>query len=145
MKLTYQTSIATFIQFIALFFLNIGTGAVSVVSKCTDQSGDCISNLLVSLIFFMLITFWFGFIWILGYTAQERRSKKLAQLLIACEILIALVALFNAVHRTDPLSLATSLIDFGLSIWVIVLAYRLMNAHGGRIVSKQKTQKRVKL
>src|SRR5471030_3169441 len=119
MKLKYQTAIATLIQFIALVVLNIGTGTVSAVSACHANANDCVSNVILALMFYLLIAIWFGFVWILGFAAQERRSKRLAQLLIAAEVLIALVALFNARHHTDPLSLLTSLIDFGLALWVI--------------------------
>ena len=138
MKLKYQTAIATLIQFVTLTLLNVATGTVSVISTCHDGNGDCVSNLLVSLIFFLLVALWFGFVWVLGYTAQERRSKRLAQILILAEALIALVALFNVKHHTDPLSLITSVIDLGLSIWVVTLAYRLIKAGGSRIVTKQR-------
>lgn len=144
MKLTYQTSVATLIQFVALVFLNIGTGAVSIVSKCYDHSGDCVSNLLVSLIFFILISIWFALIWVLGYTVQERRNKNLARLLIIAESSIAVIAIFNATHATDILNFCTSAIDFCLSIWVITLAYRLMTSGGGRIVTKQRARRRFK-
>lgn len=144
MRLKYETAIATLIQFIVLVFLNIGTGTVSVITTCHDNNGDCVSNMIVSLIFFLLITLWFGFIWILGYTAQERRSRRLAQALIIAEVMVVVVALFNARHHTDPLSLITSLIDFGLGIWVIMLAYRLMKAGGARIVTKQRPRQQPK-
>jgi len=142
MKLKYQTAIATLIQFVTLTLLNVATGTVSVISTCHDGNGDCVSNLLVSLIFFLLVALWFGFVWVLGYTAQERRSKRLAQILILAEALIALVALFNVKHHTDPLSLITSVIDLGLSIWVVTLAYRLIKAGGSRIVTKQRPRRR---
>lgn len=142
MKLTYQTGIATLIQFVALTLLNVGTGAVSVVSSCHNGGGDCVSNLIVSLIFFMLLAGWFACVWVLGYMAQQQRSRRLAQLLIAAEVLIAMVALFNAKHHTDPLSLATSIIDFCLSIWVILLAFRLMRSGGARIVAHQRPRRR---
>jgi hypothetical protein len=142
MKLTYQTSIATLIQFIALVILNIGTGAVSVISDCNKNNGGCVSNLLVSLIFFMLITLWFGAIWILGYHAQERRNKRLAQLLIVAECCIAVVALFNIKHHNNWLSLCTSVLDFCLCIWVITLAFRLIKSGGGRIVVKHRQIRR---
>lgn len=141
MKLKYQTAIATFIQFVTLTLLNVGTGAVSVVSTCHSHPRNCVTNLTASLIYFILLAMWLGCVWILGYLAQDRRSKRLAQTLIAAEAAIAVVALFNAQRRTDPLSLLTSLIDFCLSIWVVVLAYRLIKSGGGRIVSRQPPRK----
>ena len=134
MKLTYETAIATFVQFVALSLLNIANGTNSVITTCRSDGSNCVSNLIVSLIFFLLVTGWFAAVWLLGYMAQERRSRRLAQLLIIVEACVALVALFNAKHHTDALSLATSLIDLALAIWVITLAYRLMRAGGGRVV-----------
>ncbi|HTB49327.1 MAG TPA: hypothetical protein VK712_04570 [Verrucomicrobiae bacterium] len=142
MKLTYQTAVATLIQFIVLSFLGIANGLNSVVSTCRHDGSNCVSNLLVSLIFFILTVVWFAAIWVLGYSAQERRSKRLAQLLIIAELLIALIAFFNAKHHTDILSLTTSLIDLLLAIWIITLAFRLMRAGSTRIVSKQRPRER---
>jgi hypothetical protein len=142
MKLKYETAIATLIQFVTLTILNVGTGVDSIVSTCRSSHSDCVSNMLVSLIFFLLTAAWFGFVWVLGYAAQDRRSKRLAQVLILVECLIAIVALFNAKHHNDLLSLATSLVDIALAIWVIVLAFRLMRADGGRIVAKSRPRKR---
>ncbi|HEY5152349.1 MAG TPA: hypothetical protein VII55_00070 [Candidatus Saccharimonadales bacterium] len=137
MKLTYQTGVATLIQFITLSFLGIANGANSVVTTCRHDSTNCISNLIVSLIFFILTAAWFGIVWILGYTAQERRSRRLAQLLMCAEALIALIALFNAKHHIDALSLFTSLVDLILAVWIISLAFRLIRAGNTRVVAKQ--------
>ena len=133
MKLTYQTGIVTMIQFIVLSFLGIANGANSVVTTCRHDGTDCVSNLIVSIIFFLLTAIWFGAIWVLGAMAQESRNKKLALLLIAAEGFIALIASFNAKHHTDALGLGTSLIDLILAAWVIILAWRLMRAEGKRI------------
>jgi purine-cytosine permease-like protein len=143
MMLKYQTSVATLVQFITLTLLGIANGLNSVVTTCHDGQG-CISNLIVSLIFFLLTAGWFAFIWVLGYTAQERRSRRLARVLIAAEALIALVALFNARHYTDWLSLFTSLVDILLAIWIVTLAFRLMRSGGGRIVNRQRPRHRRK-
>jgi uncharacterized membrane protein len=142
MKLTYQTGVATLIQFITLSFLGIANGANSVVTTCRHDGSNCVSNLIVSLIFFILTAAWFGAVWVLGYTAQERRSRHLAWLLIGAELLIALIAFFNAKHHTDILSLATSLFDLILAIWIVTLAFRLMRAGSGRVVTKQRGRQR---
>lgn len=142
MKLTYQTGVATLIQFITLSFLGIANGANSVVTTCRHDGTNCVSNLIVSLIFFILTAAWFGVVWILGYTAQERRSRRLAQLLIAAEAFIALIALFNAKHHTDILSLVTSLFDLVLAIWIISLAIRLMRTGSARVVTKRRSRQR---
>ena len=134
MKLKYETGIATLIQFIIISFLNIATGANSVISTCSKSgTSDCITNLLTSVVYFLLLTAWFGGLWVLGYAAQDRRSKRFAQALIAAEGLVALIALFNAKHHPDFIGLVTSLADLLLALWIIVLAFRLMQAGGKRI------------
>lgn len=138
MRFKYETAVATLIQFITLSLLGIANGLNSVVTTCHKSGSDCISNLIVSIIFFILTALWFGCVWLLGYTTQHKRSKRLAQLLICAEALIALVAFFNAHHHTDILSLLTSLIDLLLAVWIITLAYRLMRAGGGRVVTKHR-------
>lgn len=143
MKLTYETGKATFIQFGVLSLMNIGTGLNSIVTTCHTQKGDCVSNTLVSLVFYILIVGWFGFIAALGYAAQEKRSNRLAYLLIAAELLIMMVAFINVRGHTDVLSLATSVADLILASWVIYLAIRLIRSRGRRIVNKQRARKRL--
>jgi len=142
MKLTYQTGVATLIQFITLSFLGIANGVDSVVTTCRHDGSNCVSNLLVSLVFFILTALWFGLVWLLGYTAQERRSRRLAQLLIVSEAFIALIALFDTKHHTDALGLGTSLLDLALCVWIIVLAFRLMLAGNKRITTKPRARRR---
>jgi hypothetical protein len=142
MRFRYELGIITLIQFILLSLLGIANGLNSIVTTCHNTGRDCISNLIVSLIFFIITVAWFAFIWILGYTVQERRSKRLAQVLIAAEALIALIALFNAKHHTDWLSLITSIIDLTLAVWVIWLAFRLIRSGGGRTVTRQPGRRR---
>ena len=142
MKLTYETGTATLIQFIALSLLNLANGANSVVTTCTREGSDCVSNLLVSIIFYILAVIWFGFLWVLGFAAQDRRSKRLAQVLIGAELFVVMIAYFNARHHSDFLSLATSVIDLVLASWVIFLAFRLMRAKGGRVVVRPRRQRR---
>lgn len=135
MKLRYETGIATLIQFIVLSILNIINGLNSVITTCRAGTNDCISNMLVSIIFYMLVVGWFAFIWLLGFTAQDKRNRRMAQILIAAEALVALVAFFNAKHHPDFFSLITSLVDLALALWVIFLAWRLMKSGGGRVVT----------
>jgi uncharacterized membrane protein HdeD (DUF308 family) len=144
MRLTYETAVATLIQFILLSFLNIVNGIDSTVSSCRTDGGDCATNVIVSLVFYILIAAWFGGVWLLGSAAQEQRSKRLAQLLIAAELMVAAVAYFNIKHRNpgDYLSLVISVIDLILAIWVITLAIRLIRAKGGRVVNKQRGRQR---
>ena len=74
----YETAVITLVQFIVLSLLGIANGLNSIVTTCHQNDGDCVSNTIVSLIFFLLTAGWFAFIWVLGYTAQDRRSRRLA-------------------------------------------------------------------
>jgi hypothetical protein len=146
MKLTYQTGVATLIQFIVLGLLNIANGLDSIITTCRHAGGDCVGNVFSSVVFYILAVSWFGIVWIIGYAAQERRSKRLAQLLIAAEGLISLVALFNVKldlkYHNGFLSLFTSLVDLAMAVWIITLAFRLMRAGTGRVVTKQRARTR---
>lgn len=133
----YPVHVIALVHFIAMCFLGIANGAYSIVTTC-QQYSDCLSNALVSVVYWLLIAVWFGFLWILAYTAQEKRSKRLAQLLIACEAFVAFIAFFNARHHPDVIGLITSIVDIFFALWVILLAFRLMRAKGGRVVSKQR-------
>jgi hypothetical protein len=144
MKPTYQTAVATLIQFITLSLLGIANALNSIIATCRHQGSECVSNLVPSILFFILTAAWFGIIWVLGYSAQERRSKRLALALIGAEFLVALVAYFNAKHHTDLLSLGTSLVDLLMAFWVIALAFRLVRSGGGRITTRQRPRQRKK-
>jgi uncharacterized membrane protein YsdA (DUF1294 family) len=139
MRLTYQTGVGTLIQFLLLSFLTLGSQAVSAVTTCSQNNGDCVSNLITSIIFYILVAIVFGAIWLLGYSVQSRRSKRLAQLLIAIEVVIALGALFSikiSVHQANKnvFALIVSFLVLVLAAWIITLAFRLMRAGGGRVV-----------
>lgn len=141
MKLTYQTGVATLIQFITLSILGFANGVNSAISACRSDE-DCIVNIILSIIVFILTACWFAIVWMLGYLAQERRSRNVAFLLIGAEALIILVALVNAKGHTDALSLTTSVIDIILALWIITLAFRLMRSGGKRITTSQRSRKR---
>jgi preprotein translocase subunit SecG len=142
MHLRYETGIAGLIQFISLTLLGIPNALVSIIPTCSNDHTDCVSNLIVSLIFLLLTAAWFGFVWLIAYAAQERRSKRFAWLLIACEGATAVIALFNSRHDSNYLTKATSIIDLILALWIIILAFRLARAKGGRIVKSSRSRKR---
>lgn len=142
MKLKYETGIATLIQFVTLSLLNVANGLDSIVTTCHEQKNDCFTSALLSMAFYVLAAGFFGCVWILGYFAQERRSKRLAQLLIFIELMISAVAFFNVHHHNNVLNLITSLVDLALAAWVILLAFRLMRSDGGRVVTKQRARHR---
>ncbi len=49
---------------------------------------------------------------------------------------------FNVRHHNNVLNLFTSLVDLALAAWVILLAFRLIRAGGGRVVTKQRARQR---
>lgn len=144
MRLRYETGIATSAQFITMTVLNFVNAISASVSGCTNHNGDCVSNMLLSMMYFIVVAVWFGFLSVLGYAAQDKRSKRLAQVLIAAEVMVALVAAFDAKHHPDTLGLVTSLIDLAFAVWVITLAYRLMRSNGGRVVAPTTRRRRSK-
>ena len=141
MKLTYETGTATLIQLIVLGLLNIATGIGSTVHACRTDN-DCLGNVLINFVFYVVLVGWFVVVASLGFAAQIRRSRRLAQLLICAEGLIALVALFNAKHHNNLLELITSLVDLALAVWIILLAWRLMKAGSGRVVTNRGRKRR---
>ena len=146
MRLTYEAGTAALIQFIVLGFLNIATALESIISTCKPHSGgDCVGNLLTSIVYYMLIVIWFGIILGIGLAAQQKRSKRLAQLLILCEVAVLIVASYNIKLNLSSFSgiinFFTSCVDVVLSIWVIYLAYRLTRASGGRVVRRRRHTK----
>jgi hypothetical protein len=145
MRLTYETGTATLVQFIVLGLLNIADALQSIITTCNHRGGDCVGNLLSSIIFYLLITSWFAIIVGFGFSAQERRNKRIAQLLICAELAVVVVASYNIKlnisYHNGYLSLLTSCLDDILAIWVISLSYRLIKAGGGRVVKRQRRTK----
>jgi hypothetical protein len=136
MRFRYETGIVTLIQFILLSLLSLANSLNSIISTCVQNSGQCIENMIPSILLFILITVWFAAVWILGYSAQENRSRWQACLLICAEFAIAVVALFSIKHHSDWLSATTSAIDLVFAVWVIFLAVRIASSSGGRVVAR---------
>lgn len=143
MKLRYQTGIASFIQFVVGAGLSFVNQFYSSVSGCIRGS-QCITNTIGSIVIVIITAAWFGFVAILGYSAQDRRSQKLARILLLAEAAIILVALYDIKAPPNLLGRITSIIDVFLAIWTIVTAIHLMRAKGGRLVAKNKTRKRTR-
>ncbi len=146
MRLTYQTGIATLIQFILLSLLTLVSQFGSVVTTCRTDSSNCISNLITSIILYLVVAIMFGSIWVLGLVAQNSRNRWLARLLICTEGLIALVALFSiklSLHQhKNFLGIFASLSIAALAIWTTTLAFRLMRSEGKRITSGGRRRQR---
>ncbi len=140
MKLTYQTAAAGLVQLGVMTLLNVLNGGYSVVTQCQKGGSDCVGNLILSLLYFMLLTAWFTGLWFLAVAAQERRSPRLALLLAGAEGLVLLVAVFNARHHNYMLGLVTSIVDALLAAWIIMLALRLAHARGGRVRRRKITR-----
>jgi len=137
MRLTYQTGAAALVQLGTMTVLNILNGGYSIATQCQKGDNDCVGNLILSLLYFILLTSWFAALWMLAAAAQERRSPRLALLLAGAEGLVLLVSVFNARHHNYTLGLVTSLIDAALALWIIALALRLAYARGGRVTRRR--------
>jgi len=145
MKLTYQTGVATMIQFILVSLFVLASQVGSTITTCHKDSGNCVSNLITSIIFYILAAVVFGSIWVIGYTAQSRRSRRLAQLLICAEGFIGLLALFSLklnLHSSNVFGFIASLAMALLAGWIVIVAVRLMRAGGGRVVNRPRERNR---
>ena len=135
MRLRYETGVAALIQFVVTIALSFLNGAASIIGGCLHGfTADCVTNGLSSLILIILIAVALGFLLALGYTAQERRSSNLARLLMGFEGFAALIFLFDAKQSPGIFDRITNFVYLLLAVWVIILAWRLSRAHGGRIV-----------
>lgn len=142
-KLTYETAIASLIQFIVVSLYILVTQIGSAVTSCVKGS-DCITNLITGILFFIFTAITFGIIWLIGYAAQSRRSRRLAQLLICIELGIGLIALFSIKLNSHSHNAPGLIASFGMLViagWVVSLAFRLMRAGGGRVVVARSRQR----
>jgi hypothetical protein len=142
MTIRYETAITTFAQLaVATLFVMLG-GVFDTVKHCTEAS-DCVANSFLWLIIVFMVAIWFIMLCSLGYLAQEKRSYKLARLLIAGELFTAFITFMLFSHPSSPISAIGALTVFGLSVWTIILAWRIYKARGSRIVTPaQKTRPR---
>ena len=135
MRIRYETGTATFVQFIIGAGLSFVSGVASIIGGCRDVSGaDCVSNAFVSLILIILTVVAFSFLLGLGYVAQERRSNRLALILIGCEAFAMLIFLFDARQSPAVVDKLTNAISFIVAAWVAFVAWNLSRARGGRLV-----------
>jgi hypothetical protein len=139
MRLRYETGTATLIQFGVVTLLGLMTQVIGIVKSCLEDSSQCVGDSMLSLVFVILMAAWLGIVSVIGYAAQDKRSRKIATVLIGCEVLILGVASFNAQHSTVLFDKLTSVVDAAIAIWIIVLAFRLVRAGSSRIVARQRT------
>lgn len=136
MRLRYETGAATLVQFVVGVGLSFIGAAASIYNNCHNHSAaDCVSNSLVSLVLIILSAAILGSIAAFGYVAQERRSTRLAFILIGIEGVAALIYLFDAKHSLGLLERVLNLISFAITGWVVVVAIGLAQSRGRRIVS----------
>jgi uncharacterized membrane protein len=143
-RLTYETGIAAFIQFIVVSLFILVTQLGSAVVSCV-KGQNCVTNLITSIAFFILTAIAFGVVWLIGYAAQNRRSRRLTRFLICVEIGIALIALFSIKLNSHSRNVIGLIASFGMLVmaaWVISLAFRLMRAGGGRVVASNGRRRR---
>lgn len=136
MRLTYQTGVATLIQFILVSFFTLGSQTVSTVSSCSKDGSNCLINVITAIIFYIVIAVFFGTIWIIGYTAQTRRGKRWTQLLICSEGFVFLLAGFSLKLNLRSRSASGAIASFLMLVmttWILSLAFRLLRARGSRI------------
>ena len=142
MRIRYETGTATFVQFIIGAGLSFISGVASIIGGCRGAGGaDCVSNAFVSLILIILTVTAFGFLLGLGYVAQERRSSRLAALLIGCEAFAMLIFLFDARQSPAVVDKLTNAISFIVAAWVAFVAVQLYRARGGRIVRRHRSSR----
>jgi hypothetical protein len=145
MRLRYETGIATLVQFVFGVGLSLIGGAASVINGCHGHAAaECASNTLVSLLLIIITATVLAAIAAFGYIAQERRSTRLALILIGIEGMAALFYLFDAKQSLGLLERISNLISFVVAGWVVVIAVALAQSHGRRIVSGGRRHRVVK-
>lgn len=119
-----QTGVTTFTQLVVGAGVSLLGGVVGIVGSCQNGAVDCVTNAFVSLILVLAVILVYGALFVLGYFAQERRGPRLAYLLIACEVLAALILLFDAKHATSTFDRIANLILVCAALAVILSAWR---------------------
>lgn len=144
MVFKYEVGIIAFVQFIVLSLLSLANALNSIISTCVSSSGQCVENMIPSIILFIITAAWFAFVWVIAYTVQDRRGRKITTALLGAEFAIAMIALFSIKHHTDWLSLTTSAIDLIFALWVMLLAARIWLAGDSRVVNRHRIRSRAR-
>lgn len=141
LRLRYETGTATLVQLIVMLLLNFANAITTIITTCVHHD-QCVENTVVTALYIIAMAVWLVFLTILGFAAQDRRSVFIARILLMAEALVAIVALFDIRHSPNALGFITSLVDFALAAWVIIPAYRLQKARGGRITERPRSRRR---
>lgn len=143
MTLRYQTGTAGFIQLAVVMLLIVLNNLISFLQTCVGDTGNCVPAAFVSIVIIVFAALWFGFLSALGYAAQDKRSRRLATALIIGQAITAVSALMILRLPGGWLAALSALIVFVVAIWVAVLAFRLRQSKGGRIVAHPRSRRRL--
>jgi FtsH-binding integral membrane protein len=141
MTLRYETSITTFIQLVITSLFIIVGGVIETGKECQNGASSCVVSSFLWMVILLFVGGFFVCLTALGYFAQTKRSSRLAKLLIVAELGVALACLMLIRTPSSVLGGIGSFLIFLLSLWTVVLAYRLTKAKGARIVATTRTQK----
>lgn len=141
MTLRYQTATVTFIQLAIMTLLVVVGGIMDVIKNC-ENSTECVTNSFLWIIIAFMLACWYAALFAIGYFTQEKRSYKLARLLIAGELFTAFVALMLAKNPSSTYSRVGALVALFFAVWTIVLAWRIYKARGSRITTPPSKSKR---
>lgn len=133
--LRYQTGTASFIQLAVVVLLVVVNNLFTLVDSC-KSGGECAVTALFSMIFIFMTALWFFVLSAIGYAAEERRSRNLAYMLILGQLATMGIAYGFFKHPANWFGMLSALIVILLAAWVIMLAWRLSKAKGGRIVAR---------
>ena len=142
--LRYQTGTASLIQLAVVVFLVVINNLVTLVGACSN-SNECAMTALFSMIFIVMTAIWFFVLSAIGYAAQERRSRKLAFLLIAGQLATIGIAYGFLKHPANWFGGLSAFVVLVVAVWIIVLAWRLAQARGGRVVARTSARPRKRL
>lgn len=101
---------------------------LNVINAVVNNSG-----VQMSIAYLVVIVVWFGFIAVLGYAVEDRRTRSLTLLLGIIEFVVAATALYDLYRLNGPLGFITSLSDFVLALVVMYLSYQLLVAGKSRM------------
>lgn len=135
MNLHYQTGTATFIQLAIVMFLIVMNNIITFIATCTSETSECAITAMFSLIFIIMAGVWFLAVSAVGYAAQDKRSSKLSYALIAAELLTLAAAYGFSQYPSNWFGSLSAVVIMLSCAWIILLAWRLSRAKGGRIVT----------
>lgn len=134
MLLRFHTALATFIQLAVMTLLVIFGGIMDVAKNC-ENSNECVTNSFLWIVIAFMLALWYFGLFGLGYLAQEKRSRRLAKFLIAGELFTAFVALMFLKNPSGLYSGIGAGVAVLFAVWIMILAYRIHKAKGGRITT----------